>query len=749
MSYMFRNASSFNQNIGGWNTGSVRRMIAMFYNASSFNQNIGGWNIGSLSSAGYMFSGDKLSTANYDALLKGWDAQNPWHDNSDSTAFYFDGGNSQYCTGEAARSDLINTDHWSITDGGKNCLPAATTNAASLIAATSATFNGTVNAIAQNTAVTFEYGLDTTYGNTIIADQSPVTGETDTAVSKGMLGLTPNTLYHFRVNAVNATGTTYGLDQTFTTNAIAPTTTTVTSSLNPSKFGQTVTFTATVTSGAGTPTGTVTFKDGATTLSTTAMNSGVATLNTATLTVGAHTITANYNGDANFSTSTGTLTGGQTVVITSATATTNAASSITTSGATLNGTVNAKNDNTIAMFEYGLTTSYSSAVIAAPSPVTGTTDTAVNKAITGLLPHTAYHFRVDAVNSNGTTYGLDQTFTTSAAASPFSIISGGIEGQLGSVSITDNGSYTTQFTGLTITFNRDANNSGGGIGTDDVTNTANYLLIQTGTNGIYDTTSCKGGLASNDVQVPTGPVTYTNNGGNGPFTATVTVNNGTPLPLGQYRLFICGTTSITDQAGNPLNGGMDTQVTFSITNQSSNSGNNGAGLLPITGFPRGMITHLSAQPSNNVYTSTGLALEIPTLGVNAAIVGVPQTTDGWDVSWLGNNVGWLNGSAFPTWTGNSVITGHVWNADNTPGIFVNLKQLKYGDQIKVHAFGQIYTYEVRENRLVWPNQSDVVLQHEDRAYLTLLTCENYNVLFTTYSFRRMTRAVLIKVEAEP
>jgi len=48
----------------------------------------------------------------------------------------------------------------------------------------------------------------------------------------------------------------------------AATATTVTSSLNPSTFGQSVTFTATVSSAGGTPTGTVTFYDGATTLGT-------------------------------------------------------------------------------------------------------------------------------------------------------------------------------------------------------------------------------------------------------------------------------------------------------------------------------------------------------------------------------------------------------------------------------------------------------------------------------------------------
>src|SRR6202161_2478256 len=72
-------------------------------------------------------------------------------------------------------------------------------------------------------------------------------------------------------------------------------------------LGQAVTFTATVAplSGSGTPTGSVTFSDGATQIGTGALNSsGVATLSTSSLGVGSHSVTAVYSGDKNFSAST-------------------------------------------------------------------------------------------------------------------------------------------------------------------------------------------------------------------------------------------------------------------------------------------------------------------------------------------------------------------------------------------------------------------------------------------------------------
>jgi len=85
------------------------------------------------------------------------------------------------------------------------------------------------------------------------------------------------------------------------------TTSTVTSSLNPSRHKQSVTFTAKVIAnapGTATPTGTVTFKDGNKTLHSASLSSGTATYTTATLTTGTHQITVVYAGTSNFLTCT-------------------------------------------------------------------------------------------------------------------------------------------------------------------------------------------------------------------------------------------------------------------------------------------------------------------------------------------------------------------------------------------------------------------------------------------------------------
>lgn len=87
---------------------------------------------------------------------------------------------------------------------------------------------------------------------------------------------------------------------------MASTMTGLASTANPSVFGQAITLTATVAAvapGAGTPTGTLTFSDGAATLTSTSLTGGQATFTSAGLSVGSHNVTATYNGDGDFKSS--------------------------------------------------------------------------------------------------------------------------------------------------------------------------------------------------------------------------------------------------------------------------------------------------------------------------------------------------------------------------------------------------------------------------------------------------------------
>ncbi|MFZ2277983.1 MAG: cadherin-like beta sandwich domain-containing protein [Prosthecobacter sp.] len=92
-----------------------------------------------------------------------------------------------------------------------------TTQAATVIGGTYATFNAAVVPAYDSMAVTFEYGTTTSYGSTISAMPSPVTGGAVTLENAAVTGLTPGTTYHFRVTGSNGSGTLNGGDQTFTT----------------------------------------------------------------------------------------------------------------------------------------------------------------------------------------------------------------------------------------------------------------------------------------------------------------------------------------------------------------------------------------------------------------------------------------------------------------------------------------------------------------------------------------------------
>ncbi|MCE1253268.1 MAG: sortase [Anaerolineae bacterium] len=270
------------------------------------------------------------------------------------------------------------------------------------------------------------------------------------------------------------------------------------------------------------------------------------------------------------------------------------------------------------------------------------------------------------------------------------------------------------------------------------THVANYLLVNAGANDSFDTTSCSVGLLSDDRQVNINAISYDA----ATYTATLNINDGQMLTAGKYRLFICGTTSISnpDETAFLNNEIFDSLISFSVLNSVSIDGFT----IPDTGFASGQITRL--DPQAVVYADLGgMWLEIPDLKIRSLIVGVPQNSQGkgWDVSWLGGRIGWLNGSAFPTWNGNSVLTGHVWNADNTPGLFRDLKNLAYGDRFYLHEFGQVYTYEVRENRQISSTASATVFKHEDKAWITLLTCEDYDLTGKDYDKRRIVRAVLV------
>ncbi|WP_160319346.1 IPTL-CTERM sorting domain-containing protein [Paracidovorax avenae] len=106
-----------------------------------------------------------------------------------------------------------------------------------------------------------------------------------------------------------------------------------------------------------------------------------------------------------------------TVVAAQPIATTQPASAITASGATLNGQIYSRGATTAVAFDYGLSTAYG-ASIAANSVGASAGTTAVSAPVANLACAATYHYRVRGSNSAGTTNGADGTFTTAACLPP-------------------------------------------------------------------------------------------------------------------------------------------------------------------------------------------------------------------------------------------------------------------------------------------------------------------------------------------
>ena len=465
----------------------------------------------------------------------------------------------------------------------------ATTNTATGVSTTSATLNGTINGNGSSTTVTFEYGTTSGYGSTASATPGTVSGSSNTTVSSGLTGLTINTPYHYRVKAVNCGGTIYGSDQTFTTTCTAATATTNTATgisstsatlngtINGNGSSTTVTFEYGTTTGYGstasaTP-GTVAGS------SNTSVSSGLTGL----------TINTPYHYRVKAVNCGGTIYGSDqifTTACTAATATTNTATGISSTSATLNGTINGNGSSTTVTFEYGTTTSYGSTASATPGTVSGSSNTSVSAGLTGLTINTPYHYRVKAVNCGGTIYGSDQMFTTTCtAATATTNTATGID----ATSATLNGTINGNGSSTTVTFEYGTTTSYGSTisaipgtisGSSNTTVSAGItgLTINTpyhyrvkavncggtiyGSDQIF-TTTCTAATATTNIATGIGATSATLNGtinGNGSST-TVTFEYGTSTGYGSTISATPGTIS----------GSSNTTVSAGITGLTINT----------------------------------------------------------------------------------------------------------------------------------------------------------------------------------
>jgi hypothetical protein len=281
----------------------------------------------------------------------------------------------------------------------------------------SATLNGSYNGDGTATTYFYEYGTTVGYGSTTpMVNVGSPSGATP--LPANVSGLELDTLYHYRVVATNALGTTKGADQTFTTkkaveNLVTKPATEITEdsvTLNAEFEGTGLDTNYYFEYGPTTAYGTLTAEppgdDAGITNGATPLSKAVTKFQGYTMyhyrVVAVNSLGTTAGADQTFTTLPAPLPEiGATGV-----------SDIHPTGATLAAELNPHRWATVYLFEYGPTDSYGS--MAGTEILDGQDNDShsVSAALNGLAPATTYHFRVVATNFTGTSHSADQTFTT-------------------------------------------------------------------------------------------------------------------------------------------------------------------------------------------------------------------------------------------------------------------------------------------------------------------------------------------------
>lgn len=256
------------------------------------------------------------------------------------------------------------------------------------VTTTGATVNWTTDQAASSQV---DYGTTTSYGSSTTLDPTNVTSH-----SVALSGLTPGTVYHFRVRSSNSNGDSVSTDFYFAT-AGPPAISNVNSS-SVLTTSATITWTTSQVANSQVQYGPTTSYGSSTTLDSSMVTSHSVALSGLTAGMQYHYRVISTNGNGTSTSSDYTFTTPGPVVISSVLAT------ATDTGATV--TWNTDLGST-SQVEYGLTTSYGSS-----STLNNNAVTSHSVALSGLTAKTLYHFRVKSSTAIGTSTSTDYTFTT-------------------------------------------------------------------------------------------------------------------------------------------------------------------------------------------------------------------------------------------------------------------------------------------------------------------------------------------------
>jgi hypothetical protein len=293
------------------------------------------------------------------------------------------------------------------------------TEAVTEVLGTTATLNGIMLLEGLDTHDWFEYGLTKQYGTKTPREDAGAGEEIKFAVAP-VTNLEPNTSYHFRFAAENTFGVTYGADETFTTEAVAPrfgqplpvtaidrTAATVSGSINPEKSNTTYRIDYGETSSYGDHSPEFEAGEG---------------LGEQPIAVGLQNLEPGrtYHYEVQATNQAGTVTTPDETFTTSSptppTATTGGASNLALTTAAVSGTIGPEGLETSYELDFGTSTEYGTSISGEAGA--GSEPINIEVPLRYLAPGTTYHYRFVAINSDGRTYGADETFTTPAYSAP-------------------------------------------------------------------------------------------------------------------------------------------------------------------------------------------------------------------------------------------------------------------------------------------------------------------------------------------
>ena len=579
-------------------------------------------------------------------------------------------------------------------------LPTVTTNTVSNVTTSTATCGGDVSS-AGGTYVTARGVCWGTSQNPTVSGSHTTNGSGTGGFTSNITGLSANTTYYVRAYATNSAGTAYGTQRTFTTTAGASTVPTVTTNSVSNTGTTSATCGGNVTSDGG---ATVTARGVCWSTSQNPTTSSSHTTNgsgTGSFTSSITGLTANttYYVRAYATNSAGTAYGTQRTFTTEAgsgtppTVTTNTVSNVSTTTATCGG--NVTNSGSTSVTARGVCWSTSQNPTVSGSHTTNGSGTgSFTSSITGLTANTTYYVRAYAINSAGTAYGTQRTFTTEAGSgtpptvttntvsnvSTTTAACGGNVTSSGSASVTARGVCWSTSQNPTVSGSHTTNGSGTGSFTSNITGlTAN-------------TTYYVRAYATNSVGTAYGTQrTFTTSAGAEPTVTTSTVSNiGTTSATCGGNVTSAGGTSVTAR-GVCWSTSQNPTVTGSHTTNGSGTGSFTSN---ITGLTANTIYYVRAYATNSAGTAYGTqrtfttnAGDPPTVTTNTVSnIGITTATCGGNVTNAGGTSVTARGVCWSTSQNPTVSGSHTSNGSGTGSFTSNITGLTAATTYYVRAY---------------------------------------------------------------